>query len=135
MKKGDVNKGVLPYAKPSQLNSRGLSRNEKYEVLKEIFVSIYNRFMVEQYHLIIPVGETMCMYSQQMLSINQINLSHIETKGANADLIFNLDNLQLLTAKVHDLQEQRKLPKDLRSAEFKQWLKEKKLDVVISIGG
>ena len=135
MKRGDVNKGQLPFAKPSQINSRGLTRNEQYETLKEIFVSIYNRYLVEHENIMVSADYTMCMQSRHMIPTKEIALSHITTKGANADLIFNLNNLQLLTWGVHALQEERKLPQDLRSVEFKAWLKDKKLDVVIKIGG
>lgn len=118
--------GELKFSKRAQCGHPKQDRIPRERAFRNIFIAICCKFWNE--HGVSPIpGHGYCMAGGELVELSALALSHIEKKSQGRK--YDLDNVQLICHGHHELQEFRKIEKDLRSEEFKDFIKKYLIDM------
>lgn len=122
-----IERGELPFSKAAQLGHKDPDIEDRYKAMKIVYGIIYAYWLRSQPTGFPSIGLKLLPAMDAPKSyrgIDDLDLDHIEEKGSNPHLRFDLSNCQLITRQTHTLITDGKIPhKDYRPEEFKNLLK------------
>ena len=104
-------------------NDKPLTRKDKDRVFRELLICITRRFWADIRHLPLPPDKCICLATFRLLTYPELAVSHIKKRSTHPELIYDLSNVQLIGHEIHDQQERREVPEDLRPADYIDYLK------------